>query len=401
MLRQRSTWPLVAVGVVVLVVALFAFSLVQRYRRPLPPPVYAPGAMPTRVAGNPPSLPWPDKGAAAVAIEGSGLIAAHNDDQVRSLASVTKMMTALVILQDHPLRHGEQGPTITVTPEDVTAYHNAVADDESVVEVVAGEQLTQYQLLQGLLIPSANNFAEILARWDAGSMPDFVAKMNAQAQQLGLTRTHYADASGNDPASVGTATEQVALAQQAMSNDVFAEIVALPQADLPVVGTVYNVDRLIGKNGVIGVKTGSSPEAGSCFVFAATATSAGGPVKVFGAVLGLPQLDDAFAATQTLIPAAAKVPQRVQLIASGADAGEVTTAWGDRVPVRTAGDATFVGWAGMAVKATVDASAPAIGAPAGTRVGTVTFEVAGQKQVVPLETTAAVTVPGWRWRTFR
>jgi hypothetical protein len=102
-----------------------------------------------------------------------------------------------------------------------------------------------------------------------------------------------------------------------------------------------------------------------------------------------------------LIPAVAKVPEQVQLIASGAPAGAVTTAWGDHVPVATGAAASFTAWPGVAVTATVDASAPPIGAPAGTQVGTVTFEAAGQKQVVPLQTTQAMSTPGWRWRVFR
>ncbi len=65
--------------------------------------------------------------------------------------------------------------------------------------VQPGEELTERQLLNGLLVHSANNFADVLAQWDAGTMPAFVAKMNAAAAALGMAHTHYADASGLDP----------------------------------------------------------------------------------------------------------------------------------------------------------------------------------------------------------
>src|SRR5207244_4989309 len=158
---------------------------------------------------------------------------------------------------------------ITLTDADVADTDRRAGQDESVVPVAAGEQLTELQALQALLLPSANNIAAVLARWDAGSTGQFVARMNATARSLGMTDTHYTDPSGYDDATVSTAADQVRIVDRAMRLPVFASIVATPSVTLPVAGTVHNTNRLLGYDGFVGVKTGSDDAAGGCFAFRA------------------------------------------------------------------------------------------------------------------------------------
>jgi hypothetical protein len=106
--------------------------------------------------------------------------------------------------------------------------------------------LTERQALQALLLPSANNIAAVLARWDAGSVDRFVARMNATARLLGMTHTRYTDPSGYDDATVSTCRRPGAIVDRAMRLPVFASIVATPSATLPVAGTVHNTNTLLG-----------------------------------------------------------------------------------------------------------------------------------------------------------
>ena len=204
-------------------------------------------------------------------------------------------MTAYLVLRDHPLRLGEDGPTITLTDADVADTDRRRGQEESVVSIAAGEQLTELQALQALLLPSANNIAAVLARWDAGSVDRFVARMNAAARSLGMTRTRYTDPSGYDDATVSTAADQVRIVDRAMRLPVFASIVATPSATLPVAGTVHNTDTLLGHNGFVGVKTGSTAAAGGCFAFRAIRWIDGKRTTITGVVLGQPG-DDQVAA---------------------------------------------------------------------------------------------------------
>ena len=238
-----------------------------------------------------PSSAWPAYGQAAVILTGQHRIHAGPNQHPAPIASVAKVMTAYLVLRDHPLRPGEDGPTITITDADVADTDHRAGQHESVVPVAAGEQLTELQALQALLLPSANNIAEVLARWDAGSEHRFVARMNATARSLGMAHTRYTDPSGYDDATVSTAADQVRIVDRAMRLPVFANIVAMPSATLPVAGTVRNTDTLLGHDGFVGVKTGSDDAAGGCFAFRAVRWIDGTRTIITGVVLGQPGHD--------------------------------------------------------------------------------------------------------------
>jgi D-alanyl-D-alanine carboxypeptidase (penicillin-binding protein 5/6) len=250
-----------------------------------------------------PSTVWPAYGQAAVQM-GQSQIHAGPNQYASPIASVAKVMTAYLVLRDHPLQLGEAGPTITLTDADVADTELRRRRGESVVAVAAGEQLTELQALQALLLPSSNNIATVLARWDAGSEDGFVAQMNATARSLGMTDTRYTDPSGFDDATVSTAADQVRIVDRAMRLPVFASIVATPSATLPVAGTVYNTDALLGHDGFIGVKTGSTAAAGGCFAFRVIRRLDGERTTITGVVLGQPGGDLAEAG---LVAAAAMV----------------------------------------------------------------------------------------------
>jgi serine-type D-Ala-D-Ala carboxypeptidase (penicillin-binding protein 5/6) len=234
-----------------------------------------------------PGTVWPAYGQAAVRIGGSK-VQASPTQYAAPIASVAKVMTAYVVLRDHPLELDRDGPTITITDADVADTERRRDRGESDVPVIAGEHLTERQALQALLLPSANNVAAILARWDAGSVDRFVVEMNETARSLGMTDTRYTDPSGFDHATMSTAADQVRLVDRAMRLPVFASIVASQSATLPVVGTVLNTNTLLGYEGFVGVKTGSTPAAGGCFAFRAIRMIDGKRTTITGVVLGQP-----------------------------------------------------------------------------------------------------------------
>jgi D-alanyl-D-alanine carboxypeptidase (penicillin-binding protein 5/6) len=237
------------------------------------------------------STVWPAYGQAAFVQTGQSQVHAGPNQHTAPIASVAKVMTAYLVLRDHPLRAGQDGPTITLSDADVADTDRRRDRQESVVSISVGEQLTERQALQALLLPSANNIAVVLARWDAGSADRFVARMNATARSLGMTRTRYTDPSGYDDATVSTAADQVRIVDRAMRLPVFASIVATPSATLPVAGTVHNTNTLLGHNGFVGVKTGSDDAAGGCFAFRAVSWIDGKRTTITGVVLGQPGYD--------------------------------------------------------------------------------------------------------------
>ncbi|MFD5766469.1 D-alanyl-D-alanine carboxypeptidase family protein [Streptomyces sp. NPDC127049] len=239
-------------------------------------------AAPGTVSVDGGGVPWPEDGQTAVALEGSGPVGTRGDGTPVPVASLAKVMTAHVILQEHPLRPGESGPLITV---DQQAAHEAGVGGESTVPLQAGRRYSQRQLLELLLIPSGNNVARLLARWDSGSQEAFTAKMRRAAARLGMDRTTYTGASGIEPTTTSTATDQLVLAQAAMRHPVFRDIVATRVVTVPGVGTITNTNPLLDVPGVVGIKTGSSTPAGGNLLWACEVRVGGTPRLLVGAVL--------------------------------------------------------------------------------------------------------------------
>ena len=133
-----------------------------------------------------------------------------------------------------------------MTQTDLDDFETDTVEDEANAQVAVGEVLTEHQLLEGLLVHSANNFADTLARWDAGDIPTFVAKMNAAAPQLGMDHTHYADPSGFDQGSQSTAGDLLKVAAHDMEDPTFASIVKMSSVTLPVAGTISTYTPWLG-----------------------------------------------------------------------------------------------------------------------------------------------------------
>jgi serine-type D-Ala-D-Ala carboxypeptidase (penicillin-binding protein 5/6) len=392
-------------AVVVLVLAAIVFVVVQLVR-PVPAVAASAGSVTVAMPGSPASLAWPSQGEAAIGVEGTGLLGSHGAQTETPLASVTKLMTAYVVLRDHPLAKTAAGPNITVSAADVATYQTEQAQGDSVVAVEAGEQLSEMQALEGLLIPSGDNIATLLGAWDAGSETAFVAKMNETAKQLGLADTHYADASGVTPDTESTAAAQTSLAMADMSMPAFRSVVAMPQVTLPVAGLVYNVDAELGRDGIIGIKTGWTTSAGGCFVFAAESKVDGRTRTIVGAVLhqlgtaAQPSaLTAAFDASTALITSAGHAIEQESVVRAGQRLGQLDAPWSQAVSLQATRPVTLMGLPGQRVVTTVRLpgriTAPV---PAHRRLGSAVVQLGDEKVTVPLVTSRALPAASLGWR---
>ncbi|GIM91060.1 D-alanyl-D-alanine carboxypeptidase family protein [Paractinoplanes toevensis] len=355
-----------------------------------------------KIPGKLPSIPWPSKGSAELLIEGMGRIGGSGDNDPEPIGSVAKVMTAYLILKNHPLSGDEEGPTLTVTSADVADYQARIPLGQSLVPITAGERLTERDALEALMLPSANNIAHMLGVWDAGSQDAFLARMNEAAQELGMTGTHYTDPSGYLPTTISTAADQVTLARAALKDEVFADIVELPSATIPVAGKIKNYNDLLGELGVFGIKTGSTGEAGGNLVFAARLSVGEKKLVIVGAVFNQPgahtpeQLGNVNTVVRKLLKAVRTFVKEYTLLADKA-VGLVKTAWGSTATVSPAGPLKVIGWPGMTVNVKTTTSAPASGVTQGQVVGAV--EASGVR--VDLSTDAATTEPTFWWKVKR
>ncbi|SEC45001.1 D-alanyl-D-alanine carboxypeptidase family protein [Streptomyces melanosporofaciens] len=371
--RRVKIWtPLAALLVIIL-------GVVQALR-PLPEPSLKLTADSSyRFGGGELSLPWPDQGQSAAEVEGVGSLGTSGAQKPVPIASVTKVMTAYVVLRDHPLKGDAQGPKITI---DAQAAEEAKSADESRAEVKEGQTFTQHQLLQLLLINSSNNIARLLARWDAGSLDAFVKKMNDAAEGLGMKQTTYTDPSGLKESTKSTAADQLKLAKAAMQSEAFRAVVATPNTDIPGLDDrIYNNNNLLVKPGVIGIKTGSSTPAGGALMWGAVRTIDGKKQRILGVVLeqrATTTLDASLQLAQTnsykLISTLQDALTSATVIKKGDVVGQIDDGLGGTTPVVATKDLKAVGWSGLGVDIKIGDGGKKVphSAKAGTVVGEVT-----------------------------
>lgn len=330
----------------------------------------------TMPATDTPAIPWPESGTSAIGAAGHGLLAdSGSAEQVMPIASITKLITAAVILEKKPLDPGQFGETITLTAADEGLTNNYAARGGSTVPLYAGQELSQYHALNALLLPSANNVADMLVIWAFGSMDNYLTYANAWVKSKGMNSTTVADASGFSPATTSSARDLIKLGDIALTHPVISEIVRKPHVALPGVGTVYSTNKLLGNNGIIGGKTGMTDEAGDCLLFIARHTPAGGEeVMILGVLLGQPSRPVNFAHAQAILSAARNGFVTTEILSAGQTIGRAPTLWNTTADLQSDQDITITHWKGSAVE--VQTSIPDISAakPAGYKVGTLTVQ---------------------------
>jgi serine-type D-Ala-D-Ala carboxypeptidase (penicillin-binding protein 5/6) len=401
--RRRVVIALSSAAILVLVLVLAAVAVV-RLEAPTPVAAVTDMVAPTvRAASSPVALPWPTTGQAAVAVPAVGIDVTSGSETPVPIASLTKIMTAYVILHDHPLGPTQNGPNVTMGQADVDDFDNDTVEDEANAQVTMGEVLTERQLLEGLLVHSANNFADTLARWDAGSIPAFVTKMNATAAQLGMDHTHYADPSGFDEGSQSTAGDLLKVAGLDMENPTFAGIVRMSSVTLPVAGTISTYTPWLGFQGVIGVKSGFTTAAGGCDIVAVMRTVQGQPTLVLSAVTGQTGPNVLLAAgyiALNLVDHATTFIQATPLVHAGEVVAHVSVA-GHTVAATAARTGDVLSWPGVrADQVLVDGNAIVAGAKKGRRVGSVVIALGTQRVVVPVTLRGDLPKPTLLQRLF-
>lgn len=182
-----------------------------------------------------------------------------NNENQHSIASITKVITALVGLEalaanGHTL---ESFGSYAVTADTLQITAESALLNGSVVDVAEGTTLTGTQLLQLMMLPSANNFAIAYSRWIFGSDAAFLAQAQQWLAAKGLSSTVIVDAAGRSPENRSTVRDLLRLGELAMLDPQLAAIVAQPSADIPGFGTVYNTNTVLQQGLASGVKTGT------------------------------------------------------------------------------------------------------------------------------------------------
>lgn len=327
---------------------------------------------------------------------------ASSNERPVPIASLAKLMTALMVIQAHPLAPGASGPVLTMTPADVLLTNVDVAEDQSTVPITAGERLSERQLLEALFVRSANNVASILAAWVAGSEPAFVAEMNLTAHALGLSGTHFADASGFDKATVSTARDVAIVAARVEDDPTLAAIASEHAVTLPVAGTVPNIIQAIGTGDVVGVKSGFTMWSGGCAAIAVRTSTPIGDLTSVGVVVGEQGYASLLRAARRAQELAAIAASRVaseRVIHAGELVGWVQAPWhAARIPVVAARSVRVLLWPTNRASVRIALRPPSPPVLRAHAVGEVIVTTPSSTITVPAILAASLTAPSFGWR---
>lgn len=305
----------------------------------------------------------------------------------RPIASATKLMTALVAIEELPLERR------------VRAVRYTPAAAESRIDLRPGERMSVADLMRALLLESANDAAQTLAVRAAGSVDAFVARMNDRARALGLEGTSFANPIGLDaPGNHSSARDLARIARTVLADDFLAATVDMPRARLTTGArgrVIANRNRLVARVPFVeGVKTGHTQTAGYVLVGAATRKGA----RLVSVVLGAPSEAARDADTLGLLRYGFSRYRRVPAVRRGATLARAQVAhFGDReARLVAARRVSVTARRGQRVRTVVEAPQEVTGPlPRGASVGTVRVYRAGRLvRAVPLVTATAVPEAG-------
>lgn len=343
---------------------------------------------------------WPEDGIAALAAEGGPGGPIASSDEALPMASITKIITALMIIEREGLELGQDGPSYAFTQADSDEYWAYLTADESSLDVPVGGTLTLHEMLQGVMLGSANNYVDrlVLELW--GTQEAWLADAQAWLAQHELTGVTVADPSGIDPANTADARSLIRLAEIALEDPVLASIMAEDSVVLPGAGLVENSNPLIGDEGVVGLKTGSLWSTGTQYwnlLSAKQVTIGQTSVTLYAAVVGQPDDDSRAIVSRELLAQLEEGMQLTTAVAAEVPVAHVRTEWGAQSTIVTADEAQVISWQGVA-PSTDPSYEVELGAEAGDEVGTLAVQGGMDDTSVALTLTDDVPPPSFWWR---
>ncbi|TAJ46380.1 MAG: D-alanyl-D-alanine carboxypeptidase [Herbiconiux sp.] len=318
------------------------------------------------------------------------------------IASITKTITALVVLDAKPLPDGTSGPDLTMTDADAGYLADTIAAGGSWASVYPGQVLTERQVLEIMLLESANNYSVTLTTWAFGSVDAYLAAATAWLAAHDLSGTAVVDTSGLDPGSRSTSADLLTIASLVMADPTLAAIVGTATDVLPQLGEIQNTNKVLGQAGIVGIKTGTTDEAGFCLLFASSFAVGDRTVTLVGVVLGAPSDDSLYASVLALLQSAQSGFQSVTVVTAGDVVGTYTTEWGDSADVVATESVQATVWSQSDVTRTTSLDTIGSGA-SGAVVGSADYSLSGitldpATYSVPLALASDLPGPDAAWR---
>lgn len=353
------------------------------------------------------TIALPTVGEAAVSVAGAdnllgptaeGIFASSGGNSPMPMASISKLITAMVILNSKPLGASGTGPTITWSKDDHALYDKYYLLNATIAAMPTNSTMSEHDALETMLVVSACNYAEAMADWAFGSNAGFVSAAKRWLKANGLTGTTMIEPTGVDARNTSTPSDLIAIGKLAMANPAIAAIVAKTSLDVPSLVGMPNTNDLLGTDGIDGIKTGTLVPGGSDLLFSAvvpvgTAT----PLTVTGVMLGGESRASVDSDVRALITSLTSGFHNDQLGTEGDVVGSYSTPWGAKATMVLGKSASTFTWSNTPITSTMTTTTLKTGAN-GEKVGSVTWVAGKTKVTVPVILKGKIRGPSNWWR---
>ncbi len=350
----------------------------------------------------------PPANASAISISGadaylgegaSGIWSSSGTGDPRPIASITKLITAMVILDTVPLASADDpGPTITFTKADHDLYDRYYVQGATIAPMPTGTAMSLHDALAAMLIPSASNYAEALSSRIFGSQNAFLAATRSWLSAHGLTGTTITEPTGISPRNTSTPADLLAIGKLAAAHPAIAQIVATSSISLPGAGQLYNTNGLLGTSGITGLKTGTLGEGTYSLLYTATLdVGAADPLAVTGVILGGDSRESVNAGAIAVLDGIRAGFHEVPLATSGQEVGTISTPWGSTAQLVIGESASIFTWSDTPIVVTMDIKTPPTYQD-GSVVGTVTWTAGPNTVTAPVTIQGSIDQPSEWWR---
>ncbi|WP_146796452.1 D-alanyl-D-alanine carboxypeptidase family protein [Agrococcus baldri] len=404
--RRRRPHPLVLLlrwtVLLTLIVAIVATTAIAF--APAPRVAASPLALP-RPSGEPVSVAWPEGVARAAGYAVAGMDGTQQrwgDEDAVPMASLTKLVTVLTVLEEHPIEGSDRGAEITLGRADINALGAAIADAAPTVQVFDGMRVSQRDLIEWSIVDSAGNAMWSLANWAFGSIDGYLAAANDWAERHGLADTVVDDPSGLSLESRSTAADMTELALLAVADPIVLQSMGMERVAVPG-GSAANTNPILGDGFIDGGKTGTLRVWGRNLLVTAERDIEGEPRRTVAVILGVVTQDAMNAAMLALVDSLWDDFGTVTLLPEGTPVAEYRAPWGGSVQAATAAELQTDAFgqhlpAPAFQPAEAAGAGIAVGAPRG-EIGTVSaLGIDGEQTQVPVRTDGMLAGPDVGWR---
>jgi D-alanyl-D-alanine carboxypeptidase (penicillin-binding protein 5/6) len=397
----------VTLGIVVAAVMVVGGYVGWALNAPLSAPAVVSQA-PAAVVPAAAALDVPSQGASAISVAGadeylgaaaSGIWATSGTDEARSIGSISKLITALVVLDAHPLANAEDpGPTITFDKADHDLYDAYYVRGATIAAMPTGSSMSLHDALATMLIPSASNYADAVSTWAFGSPGAFVNAARSWLSAQGLADTRIVEPTGIDPRNTSTPGDLIAIGKLAAAHPVLAQIVATRSLSLPGPGAMVNTNDLLGTAGVTGLKTGNLGAGSYNLLYTASVdVGTGTPLSITGVLLGGLTHDSVNAGVVGLLQSIDAGFHTVTVATAGQEVGSFSTPWGGSARMVLGGAASILTWSDTPITVTMETRTPTDYTD-GEVVGTVTWTAGPRTATAPVTIAGNIDPPTDWWR---